>query len=69
KKNKLSLKEFDQIEKLIYRVLSNNELPLNTLLQQLSNFKKEKVLQVITFLETEKLVSTSSTGIITLNKL
>ena len=67
KSGELSQEEFSRIEKQILTALSVKPVHSKLLLEHINGFKKEKAWQVIAFLQSEKKILVSGTGMISLN--
>jgi ATP-dependent DNA helicase RecQ len=67
KAGELSREEFTIIEKQILAALAVKPVHSQALLEHMNGFKKEKAWQVITFLQSEKKIVVSGTGMISLN--
>ena len=67
KSGELSQEEFSRIEKQILTALSVQPVHSKLLLEHINGFKKEKAWQVIAFLQSEKKILVSGTGMISLN--
>lgn len=64
KRQSLSEEEFKKIEQQILATIKNQSTTLKDLLQQLNAIKKEKVLQVLDFLQNEKIIFADEKGIL-----
>lgn len=60
--NHITKAEFENIQQQIKLLVKDNGLPVEDLLHQLKGFKKEKIWQVIDFLQAENLISVSAAG-------
>ncbi|WP_153796294.1 RecQ family ATP-dependent DNA helicase [Foetidibacter luteolus] len=63
KRSTLSQAEFSSIQQSIYNCLSNGGVEIKTLLQQLAGIKREKLWQVINYLQTERKIVVDELGI------
>ena len=67
KSGELTPEEFSRIEKQILNALTVKPVHSKLLLEHVNGFKKEKAWQVIAFLQSEKKILVSGTGMISLN--
>jgi len=58
--------EFNRISGDILKLINNQPISINILLQQIKNCNKEKLWRVINYLESEQKLTTDKNGIITL---
>jgi len=62
--NELNSEEFKKIEQKIFELISIKNMPTKELLSYFNHFKKEKFWQVLQFLQDEKKLQISQTGIV-----
>lgn len=69
KKILITNKEFNEIHQSVLNIIKKDPLHIDYLLHSLQCFNKEKILQVISFLQSEKVIKVDSLGDISLEEL
>jgi ATP-dependent DNA helicase RecQ len=68
-KLKITDKEFSEIQQLVLNALADKQISIKNLLQALKPYNKEKIVQVLSYLQSEKIIKADNLGNVSLIKL